>query len=78
MPNASPIREALEGARANPDQAWNKLETALKHLDNAVAALKITAECAQPLRAEILRIMQSIANPVITTQWVEPKPKKKG
>jgi len=65
QPNANPVREALEGALAKLaddkiDLVVSQLETALKHLDAAVAVGKISAADADPLKSQILRVMQSL------------------
>ncbi len=65
QPNANPVREALEGALAKladgkMDLVVSQLETAMRHLDAAVTVGKISATDAQPLRTQILRVLQSI------------------
>jgi uncharacterized protein YjdB len=62
---ANPIREALEGVLAKladgkMDLVVSQLDASLKHLDAAVIVAKISAADADPLRAQIIRVMQSL------------------
>ena len=73
QPNANPIREALEGVLAKLaddkiDLVVSQLETAWRHLDAAVTLGKISAADADPLKSQILRVLQSLGFSGFSTQ----------